>query len=106
LKNDVNDVKQHGDLVVEFMPRDGGHLPRPRKGDRLTLVGAWVTDLEHGCASCQADGWNELHPVWRMISDGNVYTSGPQNGGSPTSDRSSTAAAHCRDHDQPCTGYP
>jgi hypothetical protein len=40
LKNDVNDAKQHGDLVVEFMPRDGGHLPRPAVGDFVTLVSA------------------------------------------------------------------
>jgi hypothetical protein len=35
LTNDVNDAKQHGDLVVEFMPRDGGHLPKPAIGNRL-----------------------------------------------------------------------
>jgi hypothetical protein len=39
LIDDVNRVKQHGDLVVEFMPRDGGPLPRPHKNDELTLVG-------------------------------------------------------------------
>jgi hypothetical protein len=97
LTNAVNDAKQHGDLVVEFMPRDGGHLPRPRVGARVTLVGAWVTDSEHG--------WNELHPVWREISNGSVYTSGPQNGGSPATDRSKSAAADCRDHGHLCTGY-
>src|SRR2546430_1878141 len=80
LLNPVNTAKQHGDLVVEFMPRDGGHLPKPVAGDRVTLVGAWVTDMEHG--------WNEIHPVWREILNGGVFTSGPQNGGSPTADRS------------------
>jgi hypothetical protein len=105
LTNDVNDAKQNGDLVVEFMPRDGGHLPKPRKNDELTLVGAWVTDLEHGCAACTADGWNELHPIWRLIRNGTVYTSGPKNGGSPPQDRSANSEADCRDHGQPCTGY-
>jgi hypothetical protein len=92
LTNDVNDAKQHGDLVVEFMPRDGGHLPRPAVGDFVTLVGAWVTDLEHGCSSCTAEGWNELHPVWREILNGEVFTSGPKNGGSPASAHSKNAA--------------
>jgi hypothetical protein len=87
LLNSVNTARQHGDLVVEFMPRDGGHLPKPASGDRLTLVGAWVTDTEHG--------WNEIHPVWREILSGNVFTSGPQNGGSPATDRSANATADC-----------
>lgn len=85
LTNAENDRVQHGDLVVEFMPRDGSHLPKPRKGDHVTLVGAWVLDTEHG--------WQELHPVWREILNGNVYTSGPQNGGSPASDCSKNAPA-------------
>jgi hypothetical protein len=97
LLNSANTAKQHGDLVVEFMPRDGGHLPKPARGDHVTLVGAWVTDTEHG--------WNELHPVWREILNGTVYTSGPQNGGSPETDRSAMAAADCRDHGHLCTGY-
>jgi hypothetical protein len=97
--------KQKGDLVVEFMPRDGGHLPRPAVGDFVTPVGVWVTDLEHGCSSCTADGWNELHPVWREILNGEVFTSGPMNGGSPITARSTNAAELCRDHGQQCTGY-
>jgi len=98
LKNDVNDSgSPHGNLIVEFMPRDGGHLPRPKPGDRVTLVGAWVNDTEHG--------WNELHPVWREILNGTVYTSGPKNGGSPAEDRSANSEADCRDHSHTCTGY-
>lgn len=79
------------------MPRDGGHLPKPAVGDRVTFVGAWVTDTEHG--------WNEIHPVWREILNGGVFTSGPKNGGSPAADRSKNAAADCRDHGHLCTGY-
>jgi hypothetical protein len=97
LINSVNTAKQHGDLVVEFMPRDGGHLPKPAVGDHVTFVGAWVTDTEHG--------WNELHPVWREILNGNTYTSGPKNGGSPATDRSANAAADCHDHNHACAGY-
>jgi len=48
----------------------------------------------------------ELHPIWGEILNGSVYTCGPQNGGSPAGDRSSNAAADCRDHGQPCVGYP
>jgi hypothetical protein len=36
-----NFAAQHGWLVVELTPRDGGHLPRPAVGDRVVLVGAW-----------------------------------------------------------------
>jgi hypothetical protein len=106
LTNDVNYAKQQGDLVVEFMPRDGGHLPPPAVGDFVTLVGAWVTDLGHGCSSCAADGWNELHPVWREILGGAVLTSGPKYGGSPATARSNNAADLCRDENgQRCAGY-
>ncbi len=60
-----NHSEQNGDLVVEFMPRDYGHLPRPSIGDRLVLVGAYVDDTEHS--------WAELHPVWAVsINDGAV----------------------------------
>jgi hypothetical protein len=100
LKNDVNDAKQRRDRVVEFMPRDGGHLPRPAVGDFVTLVGAWVTDTKHGRSSCMAEGWNELHPVWSEIVNGAVSTSGPKNGGSPASALSKNAADTCRDDGQ------
>ena len=30
---------QQGALVVEFMPRDGGHLVAPSEGDRVDMVG-------------------------------------------------------------------
>jgi hypothetical protein len=97
LKNAANDSKQGGNLVVEFMPRDGGHLPRPTVGQHLVLVGAWVLDTEHG--------WRELHPVWKVTVDGHTYKSGPQNGGSPPDDRSKNSEGDCIDHGQPCTGY-
>jgi len=90
---------QHGDLVVEFMPRDYGHLPRPSIGDRLTLVGAYVNDTEHG--------WTELHPVWSVsINGGSTHQSGPQFGGGPAFATSSIAIATCQTNTGArCTGY-
>jgi hypothetical protein len=62
-----------GNLVVEIMPRDYGHLPVPSAGDRLQLTGAWVYDRNHR--------WTELHPVWsERINNGPVYRSGPRYG--------------------------
>ena len=81
-------AEQNGDLVVEFMPRDDGHLPPPQVGDRVTLVGAWVDDTDHA--------WNELHPVWAVrIAGGTWHRSGPQYGGSPSSARSYDAITSC-----------
>ena len=95
----ANVSKQHGDLVVEFMARDGGHLPQPRVGDRISLTGAWVDDTQHD--------WNELHPVWAVsLNGGPTHTSGPRFGGSPVGDRSVNAEADCRTLDGArCTGY-
>lgn len=98
LINDANINQQHGWLVVEFMARDAGHLPQPKVGDRVTVIGAWILDTQHG--------WLELHPVWRLILDGTTYTSGAQYGGSPATDRSKSAAEDCRDeHGAQCPGY-
>jgi hypothetical protein len=98
LINDANVSKQHGWLVVEFMARDGGHLPEPSVGDKVTLVGAWILDTQHG--------WMELHPVWREVLNGETFTSGPQFGGSPAGDKSSNAAEDCRTNKGlVCVGY-
>lgn len=40
-----------------------------------------------------------------MISNGEVFTSGPKNGGSPASARSKNAADLCRDYGQRRTGF-
>jgi hypothetical protein len=95
----AGNAAQHGYLVVEFMARDGGHLPAPRTRDRIVLTGAWVDDTVHS--------WNELHPVWAVsLNGGPTHTSGPQFGGSPADDRSSNAAADCRTASgKRCTGY-
>lgn len=88
-----------GDVLVELMPRDSGHLPAPVEGDHLDLRGAWVTDVNHG--------YKEIHPVWsESINGDEPSTSGPKNGGSLPQSTASTAAADCKeasgDH---CTGY-
>jgi hypothetical protein len=95
----ANREQQHGDLVVEFMARDGGHLPEPHVGDRIKLVGAWVDDTQHG--------WNELHPVWAVsLNSARMRTSGAQFGGSPPGDRSYDAAGDCRSPSGArCRGY-
>jgi Excalibur calcium-binding domain len=91
--------QQGGALVVEFMPRDHGHLPAPAAGDRVSLVGAWVDDTDHA--------WNELHPVWAVsINGGRRHSSGPRFGGSPPQDRSYNALSGCRTAGgRHCHGY-
>ena len=98
LLNSTNYSQQHGGLVVELMARDGGHLPAPTTGARIAIVGAWVSDSVHG--------WREIHPVFAEILDGRVYRSGPQFGGSPAGDYSSSAAEDCRTPaGKQCAGY-
>jgi hypothetical protein len=99
LKNAKNDSGQGGSLVVEYMPRDGGHLPRPVVGQHLVLRGAWVLD------TAPSHGWREIHPVWSVTVNGHTYMSGPQNGGSPANDNASNSEADCVDHGHACSGY-
>ena len=90
---------ENGDLVVEFMARDGGHLPEPKAGDHVGLVGAYVNDLQHD--------WAEIHPVWSVsINGGPAHTSGPRYGGSPGEARSYNAEGECRTQaGNRCRGY-
>lgn len=97
LTNPVNGSEQGGELVVEFMARDGGHLMAPAVGERISLTGAWVLDADHG--------WNELHPVWSETLSGVTYRSGPQYGGSPADVGSTAAAADCSSNGVACQGY-
>src|SRR5437868_2801408 len=97
LTNAVNASDVDGSLVVEFMPRDGGHLPAPTVGEHISLTGAWVLDANHG--------WNELHPVWSETLAGITHHSGPQYGGSPADVGSSQAAADCTSNGSICQGY-
>lgn len=97
LTNAGNTSDLRGSLVVEFMPRDGGHLPAPTVGAHISLTGAWVFDANHG--------WNELHPVWSETLAGITHQSGPQYGGSPAHVGSNRAAADCTSHGSVCRGY-
>jgi hypothetical protein len=97
LTNGVNASAKGGSLVVEFMPRDGGHLPAPTVGEHIGLTGAWVLDTNHG--------WDELHPVWSETLAGITYRSGPQYGGSPADAGSAQAAAECTSDGVVCEGY-
>jgi hypothetical protein len=84
-----NYSEQSGNLVVEFMPRDHGHLTEPAAGDRVTVIGAYVDDTDHD--------WTEIHPVFGFAANGRpLERSGPQYGGSPPSAHSDNAVATCR----------
>jgi hypothetical protein len=95
----ANGRSETGALTVEFMPRDGGHLPEPVAGSRIALTGAWVFDAQHG--------WNELHPIWTVrLSGGSTHSSGPQYGGSPPGVGSSEANGTCHTPSgAACVGY-
>ena len=59
LLNEENDAKTDGLLVIEIVPedQDSSTVEMPKDGDRVRVVGAWVTDEGAG-------GWNEIHPAW------------------------------------------
>jgi hypothetical protein len=57
-----------GALVVEVIPQDRARVPIPTEGSRVTVVGPWVDDAEHG--------WNEIHPAW-SISSGRIQPATP-----------------------------
>ena len=48
-------------MVVEIIPndQDSSMIEIPEDGDRVRVVGAWVTDEGAG-------GWNEIHPAWKV----------------------------------------
>jgi hypothetical protein len=88
-----------GNLVVELMPRDGGHLPLLPVGPRLVLVGALVYDSEHA--------WTELHPVygWCIEGQAGCYTSGPQVGGTPEESTGEPREECYTETGERCRGY-
>jgi hypothetical protein len=61
LLNDENYEKTDGMLVIEINPadQDSSMIEIPEEGDRVRVVGAWVTDGE-------TLGWNEIHPAWQI----------------------------------------
>ncbi len=94
----TNQQETPGNLVVEIMPRDAGHLPVLPVGLHLTLWGALVYDMGHA--------WTELHPVYRVcIEGGFCYTSGPQYGGTPPASTGNPMVACRTETGQVCPGY-
>jgi hypothetical protein len=63
LLNDENDEKANGMLVIEINPndQDSSMIDIPEEGDKVRVVGAWVTDNPDGYP-----GWNEIHPAWQI----------------------------------------
>jgi hypothetical protein len=61
LLNEANDERVNGLLVVEIIPKDQDSImiEIPKDGDRVRVVGAWVSDEGAG-------GWNEIHPAWTV----------------------------------------
>jgi hypothetical protein len=52
-----------GTLIVEIIPWDRARVLVPEEGERVQVVGPWVSDEAHG--------WNEIHPAW-WISAGSI----------------------------------
>jgi hypothetical protein len=87
-----------GNFVVELMARDGGHIPVPPVGPKLTLWGALVYDTGHA--------WTEIHPVYGMcVEGGSCYTSGPQFGGTPRENAGESREACRTETGKVCLGY-
>jgi hypothetical protein len=63
LKNDKNDEKTDGLLIVEIVPKDQdiSTLYLPESGDKVHIWGAWVTD--------EPKGWHEIHPTWKITKE-------------------------------------
>jgi hypothetical protein len=61
LLNEANYDRSNGLLVVEIIAadQDSSMIEIPDDGDRVRVVGAWVSDEGAG-------GWNEIHPAWKV----------------------------------------
>ena len=52
LLNKINNKKTGGYLIIEIVPKDQKHnedVVKPKKGDKVDVWGAWVTDKPKGC---------------------------------------------------------
>lgn len=65
LINSENSRYEGGDLVVEVIPMDQQHIPRPHVGEHVTITGAYVSDKDHG--------WREIHPAWMINGRGTAH---------------------------------
>jgi hypothetical protein len=63
LLNEENDEKANGMLVIEINPKDqdSSMIEILDEGDKVRVVGAWVTDDPDGYP-----GWNEIHSAWQI----------------------------------------
>jgi hypothetical protein len=55
LANSANTAQLKGALMIEVEPADQAIFPRLHIGERLSIEGPHVTDIDHG--------WNEIHPA-------------------------------------------
>lgn len=75
LLNKGNNTKQNSCLVVELIcinespiNKCNGYINNvivPKDGDIVEIYGTFVYDRRHG--------WNEIHPVYKIILKGNIY---------------------------------
>jgi hypothetical protein len=63
LLNEENDEKANGMLVIEINPKDqdSSMIEILDEGDKVRVVGAWVTDDPDGYPEC-----NEIHSAWQI----------------------------------------
>jgi len=67
LINARNVSGEHGDLVIEVISMEDGHVPIPNVGEHITVTGPYVLDKDHG--------WMEIHPAWFINGQGSAnYT--------------------------------
>lgn len=98
-RNLITDQQEtYGNLVVELMARDAGHIPVLVEGTKLTLWGALVYDTGHA--------WNEIHPLFgACVEGGSCYTSGPQFGGTPRESTGNPREDCWDENGKLCRGY-
>jgi hypothetical protein len=88
----------YGNMVVELMARDAGHLPVLPVGPKLTLWGALVYDTGHA--------WMQIHPVYGVcVEGGSCYTSGPQFRGTPRESTGNPRETCRTETGKLCPGY-
>jgi len=85
LLNTKNYSEHHGDLVLEVICMKNvsqedavsacsgyyNNVYIPKRGEKISATGTYVLDHQHG--------WNEIHPVTQIISNGTGAVSSPDN---------------------------
>jgi len=70
LINARNVSGEHGDLVVEIIAMEDGHVSVPTVGEHVTVTGPYVLDKDHG--------WMEIHPAWFVNGQGTASYTGAE----------------------------